>query len=272
MIIVVDTLRVSDAVWARIEPILPKPKEHKFGGCRPRKPDREMFDAVMFKLRTGSQWKAVQYAGFGAKSTIHDRFSEWVDAGVFELIWQIALEEYDDLVGIDWRWLSMDGSMTKAPLSGTEDAGPNPTDRGKQGAKRSLLTDANGIPLAIVVDGANVHDSKLAIETIDSIVIKRPEATMDFPQGMCLDKAYDSIGIRIELLRRYFDPHVRSRGEEKKDLSDSPGKKARRWVVERTHSWMNKFRGILIRWEKHTDNYLGMVYLACAMICFKKFA
>ncbi len=101
----------------------------------------------------------------------------------------MMLEEYDDSIGIDWSWLSLDGSMVKAPLGG-EDTGPNPTDREK-GTKRSLLGDANEIPLALAVAGANVHDMVLVPETLDNIMAFRPIPTPENEQNLCMDKGYD---------------------------------------------------------------------------------
>jgi putative transposase len=147
--------------------------------------------------------------------------------------------------------------------------GPNPTDRAKRGTKRSLLTEANGIPLAIVVAGANRNDFKLARETIESIVIARPKVTSDTPQGLCLDKGYDYGEIR-ELADEFrFTAHIRCRGEEARAIKRAARFKARRWVVERSHSWMNRFRRILVRWEKRADTYVAMLHLACALITWK---
>ena len=147
--------------------------------------------------------------------------------------------------------------------------GPNPTDRAKGGTKRSLLTEANGIPIGLAVDGANRHDCKMVLETIASIPIERPNPTRRSPQGACLDKAYDSNEVRELLYTFGFTAHIRSRGEEAKALKRSAGFKARRWVVERSHSWMNRFRRILVRWEKRADTYLAMLHLACGIITYR---
>ena len=97
------------------------PNTHRFGGGRPRKPDRVCADAIFFRLRTGCQWKALDATGICPGSTAHDRFQEWVRAGVFLKLWRAGLMEYDQLRGIDWSWVSMDGCMTKAPLGGGKD-------------------------------------------------------------------------------------------------------------------------------------------------------
>jgi transposase len=225
-------------------------------------------DAISFVLRTGCQWNALNATGIGSSSSAHRRFQEWTAAGVFVNLWAQGLQEYDELVGLDWEWLAMDGAMTKAPLGG-ERTGRNPTDRGKLGTKRSLLTEANGIPVGLAVEGANRHDKKLAEATLESIPVERPEPTEEKPQGMCLDKGYDYDDTR-ELVREFgFTAHVRARGEEAKALKREAGFKARRWVVERTHSWMNRFRRILIRWEKKVENYFGMLHLVCAWITYR---
>jgi putative transposase len=148
--------------------------------------------------------------------------------------------------------------------------GKNPTDRGKIGTKRSLLTDGGGVPVGLAVEGANRNDFKLVRETIESIPVERPEPTADKPQGMCLDKGYDYDEVRDLLTEFGFTAHIRARGEEAKALKQDAGFKARRWVVERAHSWMNRFRRVLIRWDKKVRNYLAFLHLACAYITFRQ--
>jgi transposase len=261
--------RVSDALWAVLEPLLPvHTNTHRFGGGRPRVPDRGCADAIFYVLRTGCQWQALKETDLCAKSTAHDRFQEWVAAGVFLSLWQAGVEQFDELQGIDWNWLSMDGAMTKAPLGG-EKTGPNPTDRAKRGVKRSLLTEGHGVPLGVEVDGANRNDMKLVRSTLESIVVERPEPTAEQPQGMCLDKGYDYDEVRNILSEFGFTAHIRSRGEEAKELVREAGQRARRWVVERSHSWMNRFRRILVRWEKKPEHYLAFLHFACALTAFR---
>jgi len=114
--------RVSDALWAVLEPLIPvRINTHRFGGGRPRVPDRRCADAIFYVLRTGCQWEALKHTDLCAKSTAHDRFQEWVAAGVFEKLWYAGVEQFDELKGIDWNWLSMDGALTKAPLGGKKD-------------------------------------------------------------------------------------------------------------------------------------------------------
>ena len=261
--------QVSDELWAVLEPLLPEHENtHRFGGGRPRIPDRQCADAIFYVLRTGCQWQALNQTELCPSSTAHDRYQEWVEADVFFKLWQKGVTQFDELIGIDWDWLSMDGAITKAPLGG-ENTGPNPTDRAKSGVKRSLLTEGQGVPLGLAVEGANRHHMKLVRDTIESIVVERPEPTDEKPQGMCLDKGYDYQEVRETLIEFGFTAHIRSRGEEAQELKREAGKRARRWVVERTHSWMNRFRRILIRWEKKPENYIAFLHFACALIAFR---
>lgn len=111
--------RISDELWAVLQPLLPDhPNTHRFGGGRPRVPDRRCADAIFFVLRTGGQWKALEATELCARSTAHDRFQEWVEAGVFLRFWQAGVEQFDEVHGLAWDWLSLDGAMTKAPLGG----------------------------------------------------------------------------------------------------------------------------------------------------------
>ncbi len=132
-----------------------------------------------------------------------------------------------------------------------------------------MLTDAHGIPLGLAGAGATRHDRKLGEATLDSLVVERPQPTDELPQGMCMDKGYDYAEVRDTLLEFGFTAHIRARGEEAQAIKQQAGFKARRWVVERTHSWLNRFRRIVIRWDKQVDNYLAFLHFACALIAFR---
>ena len=128
-----------------------------------------------------------------------------------------------------------------------------------------MLTQAHGIPLAVVVARANQHDMKLAEAMQTALIVPRPAATPHKPQGLCLDKGYDYEEVRQSVARLGFTAHVRGRGEEQRDIHEL-SYRARRWVVERAHGWMNRFRDLLIRWAKKSENYLAFVHLACGII------
>jgi len=132
-----------------------------------------------------------------------------------------------------------------------------------------LLTDGNGIPLGITTSGANTHDKRLVEETLESIPIDRPEPTANEPQHMCLDKGYDYVDIREMIDDWGYTAHIKSRGQEEAERKEIPGYRARRWVVERTHSWFNRFRRLLIRWEKKVVNYVAFLHFACAVMTYR---
>ena len=114
-----NRFQVSDDFYAFFEKLLPERRNtHRFGGGRPRRPDRDCLNGILFVLRTGCQWKALDATGICPGSTAHDRFQEWVQAGVFEASFHRGVKRYDELVGLDWSFLSLDGAMTKAPLGG----------------------------------------------------------------------------------------------------------------------------------------------------------
>lgn len=152
----VDSWVVTDEFWNRVEPLIPaaaaratsKNYQRKPGAGRPPKPARQVFEAIVYVLRTGCQWKALPKERFGSASAIHKRFLEWEEAGLFESIWQAGLAEYDQMQGIAWRWQSIDGAMFKAPLA-QEAVGKNPTDREK---KRQQASPSGGRSWRPVVD------------------------------------------------------------------------------------------------------------------------
>ena len=142
-------------------------------------------------------------------------------------------------------------------------------DRSKQGTKRSLLVESGSVPVGLSVASANKNDFKMFVETIMSIPVERPAPSSAQPQHLCLDKGYDVEEVRWLAAAFGFVAHLRSRGEEAQATEAKPGQKARRWVVERTHSWMNRFRSLLIRWTKKPENYLGMLHFVCGLIAYR---
>jgi putative transposase len=146
--------------------------------------------------------------------------------------------------------------------------GKNPTDRGKLGVKRSVLTDGRGVPLGVAVAGANVHDQKLLTDTLSSLPVRRPKPTPRKRQHLCADKGYDAQAVRRAAARRRYIVHIPRKGEDAKSRHRRNAR-ARRWVVERTHSWTNRARRLLIRWEKKAANYLGFLHLQFALTALR---
>ena len=132
------------------------------------------------------------------------------------------------------------------------------------------MTEGQGIPIAVVVAGANRHEMKLLAETLEAVVAVRPEPTAEAPQHLCADKAYDYPDTRQQVESHGYIPHIRSRGEESRERREIPGARARRWVVEVCHSWLNRFRKILVRFEKKLETHLALLQFACAYIVLKR--
>lgn len=150
-----------------------------------------------------------------------------------------------------------------------EKTGPNPTDRGKRGVKRSVLTDGRGTPIGVAIAGANRNDHLLMRDTLDAMGVERPRPTRRRKQHLCLDKGYDYADPRRLAAELGFTLHLRTRGEEAQAKRHRNGK-ARRWVVEASHSWINRFRDLLIRWCKKPENYLALVHFAFGTIAWRQ--
>jgi len=167
--------------------------------------------------------------------------------------------------------------------------GNNPTDRSKLGTKRHILTDKKGIPLSVVISSASTHDIKLVTDVVDNSVIKRQRQrqlpshkpklrTRSKLQHLCLDKAYNSESEEQELIKRGYVLHIpykKKKGEEvdEENTKAMPNRKKhspKRWVVERTNSWHNRFRKLFTRYEKKVENYLGLVQFSCCTIIYRK--
>jgi putative transposase len=136
--------------------------------------------------------------------------------------------------------------------------------------KRSLLVEADGGPLAVVVAGANAPDAKLLAATIEAVVLERPPVEAGWPQHLCLDKGYDNEDGWGACADYHYEPHIALIRDERPPRPKRH--KARRWVVERTLAWLNKCRAILVRWDKKACNYLGLRQLACALLWFRRYA
>jgi putative transposase len=148
--------------------------------------------------------------------------------------------------------------------------GKNPTDRGKKGTKKSVLVDGAGGPLGAVIGAANVPDQQLLRATLEALVVERPEPTEEAPQHLCLDGGYNNPTGREAAAEAHYTPHIQAGWKNKKTCERSKGHKPRRWVVERTWAWLCKCRGILVRYDKKDENYLGLIQLACALCWYRR--
>jgi transposase len=185
---------LPDALWARIAPLLP-PEPPKPKGGRPRVSDRAALTGILFVLKTGIPWEYLPAEmGCGSGMTCWRRLRDWYQAGVWRRLHQVLLEELAQADRIDWDRAALDSAAVPAP--GGQETGKNPTDRGKQGTKRHLVVDAHGIPLAVLVSAANVHDSKMMLATVDAIEPIRAKTRgrpRRRPHKLHADKGYDSV-------------------------------------------------------------------------------
>ncbi|MEV4184760.1 IS5 family transposase [Streptosporangium canum] len=236
---------LTEPLWEQFAALLPmRPKfhpGHPLGCHRRRIGDRAVFDKLLQLLRFGCSYEAIADATCSA-TTIRSRRDEWIRLGVFAQFKRIALESHDRIVGLVLDRIAADGCITKAP-GGGEVAGRSPVDRGKQGLKRSGMTDGYGIPLGRVLAGANRHDSPLLAATLDLLDDLRP-----LPDDITvhLDAGYDSDKTRALLAERGLDGRIAHKGEK------APVQASDRWHVERTHAWQNAFQRLARCHEHHT--------------------
>ena len=257
---------LPDALWLRIAPLIP-PEAPKPKGGRPRVSDRAALTGILFVLKTGIPWEYLPAEmGCGSGMTCWRRLRDWYKAGVWRRLHQVLLEELAQADRIDWDRAALDSAAVPAPGGGQE-TGKNPTDRGKQGTKRHLVVDAQGIPLAVLVSAANVHDSRMMLATVDAIEPIRAKSRgrpRRRPHKLHADKGYDYRHLRLALRKRRIIPRIARCGIEPKNRLGRY-----RWVVERTLSWLNRFRRLKIRYEHRADIHLAFLQLGCALISLR---
>ena len=267
---VVNYFQVPDELWQCVNHHLPQTPA-RTGPGRPRADDRSVLNGIWYVLWTGCQWKAIAREWFGVSSSvIHERFQTWREQGVFEGLMQAMVAFYQTEREIGWNWQSIDSKTAPAPLGGQE-TGRNPTDRGKQGSKMHLLVDERGAPLSLCVSGANTHDKWLADDLLVSLVVPRPDPKV-VEQHLCADRGYDYPDVHEVIVQEQYIAHIKHRRRRNELLVEEcpiPGElryPARRWVVERTFSWLAKRRSLRVRWCKKVDNWLALLQFACAHI------
>ena len=249
-----------EPLWHQFEALIPPVVDaHPLGCHRPRVSDRVIFDKLVQILVLGAAYAKIADSTCSA-TTIRRRRDEWIIAGLFPALEQICLNAYDKMIGLQLGDVVVDGCIVKAPCGG-EAAGRSPVDRGKQGTKRSLLVDGNGIPIGCVIAGANCHDSPLLAPTLD----KLSRFGFDLPERITvhLDAGYDSGKTRDLLHTLGCDYVISSKGE--------PLQAGARWVIERTNSWHNRgFRKLQICTERRTRVIDAFIALANAIITTRR--
>ncbi|WP_257581644.1 IS5 family transposase [Streptomyces sp. TLI_146] len=253
---------VSDELWSLIKPLLPEPPPKQVEG-RPRVPDRQALCGILFVLHTGIQWEYLpQELGFGSGMTCWRRLAAWNEAGVWDQLHQLLLNKLRSKNQLDWSRAVIDSSHVRAARKGPK-SGPSLVDRARPGSKHHILTDGQGIPLAVSLTGGNRNDVTQMLPLLDKIpsvagVVGRPRKR---PDKLFADRGYDHDKYRRLLWQRGIRPVIAERGQP-----HGTGLGTFRWVVERTISWLHGFRRLRIRRERRDDIHEAFLGLAVCLI------
>lgn len=258
---------VPDALWERVQPLLPvpPPRRFRFPGRKPLD-YRKILTGILFVLKTGIAWDDLPAElRWGCGKTCHRYLQRWHQAGVWLKLHALLLAELNGADQIDWERALIDASFAKAPEGG-EDTGPNPTDRGKSGSKHHVITDAQGIPSSATVTAANVNEVTQVLQVLDEIppVGGKPGPKRQKPERLQGDRGYDSEPVRRVLRWMGITPILAARNTE-----NGGGLGVYRWFVERTISWLHSFGRLRRRLDRLTEIQEGFLRLACAVICLR---
>jgi transposase len=258
---------VSDALWERLQPLLPPPprRRFRFPGRKPLD-YRKILTGILFVLKTGIAWDDLPAElGCGCGKTCRHYLQLWHHAGVWIQLHARLLAELNGADQIDWQRALIDASFVKAPEGG-EDTGPNPTERSKSGSKHHVMTDAQGIPLSATVTAANVNEVTQALRVLVNMppVGGKPGPKREKPDRLQGDRGYDSEPLRQLLRWLGIRPVLAARNTE-----HGSGLGVFRWFVERTISWLHSFGRLRRRLDRLTEIQDAFLQLACDIICLR---
>ncbi|QCP54114.1 IS5 family transposase [Trinickia violacea] len=259
---------LDDDLWALIEPLLPppKPRRSRYPGRKPLD-NRAVLTGILFILQSGLRWDMLpREMGCGSGMSCWRRLRDWQEAGVWDRLHEVLLARLRAADQIDWSRVIVDSSSIRAVGAGPK-TGPNPADRARPGSKHHLITEAQGIPLAVILTGANRNDVTQLQALVDAIppIGGKRGRPLSKPQIVQGDRGYDhdkyrrplhAAGIATEIARR-GQPHGSGLGKT-------------RWVVERTISWLHNFRRLRIRFERLAFIHEAFLKLACCIICWRQ--
>lgn len=258
----------SEAQWAVIEPLLPPP--NKMG--RPRADDRQTLEAILWIDRTGARWQDLP-TEYGDDTTANRRLHQWQKAGVWQKLWQAALQMLDERDLLDLSQTNLDATFAAAKAGG---GGVGNTRKGK-GTKIEIVSEGHSIPIGLVVANANQAEITLAESTLKTIRIPQARGRPKTRPGLvCADRAYDSQALRRKLQKRGIKSAIPERISSKckrRKLGPKPhcpqAIYEQRWKVERTFAWFGNFRRVLIRWERRLEAFTGFVTFTCMFITIR---
>jgi transposase len=261
---------LPDALWERVQPLLPPPPSHARGGAPRTVPDRACMAAIVFMARTSTPWALlpVDEFGCGSVTSCWRRFAEWAHAGVFERLQELLLDELGAAGRLDWSRVSVDSFSLRAVRG--DHTGANPVDRAKSGSKLHLAVDGGGLPLSVLVTRANTNDSTMFEALLDDIPSVRTPAGQP-GQRRCRpgkvhgDKAYDHRRCRGYLTRRGIKVRIARRGVES---STRLGR--HRWKAERSIAWLAGCRRLRMRYDRDSERFFAFAMLACDRLCYNR--
>jgi transposase len=258
---------VTDALWERLQPLLPPPppRRFRFPGRRPLD-YRQVLTGILFVLKTGIAWDDLPAElGCGCGKTCRHYLRLWHQAGAWRRLHAVLLAELNGADQIDWGRALIDASFVKAPEGG-EDTGPSPTDRRKSGSKHHVLTDARGIPLSATVTAANVNEVTQVSQVLAGMpaVGGKPGPRRRKPERLQGDGGFDSGPVRRWLRRLGITPVLAERNR-----AHGSGLGVFRWFVERTIAWLHQFGRLRRRLDRLTEVHNAFLRLACALICLR---
>ncbi|MFH8520656.1 IS5 family transposase [Streptomyces gelaticus] len=257
---------VPDGLWEIAKPLIPPSRVRPQGGGTQDAPDETLFAAIVYVLVSGCAWRALPPCFGVSKSTAHRRFVIWSRAGVWGRLHEAVLDRIDECGLLDLTRVVLDSAHVRAKKGG-ELTGPSPVDRGKPGSKMHVLSDANGLPLVVGLSAANTHDSQ-GLKPMVAGLQSRHDPHRGWhhkPRKLHADKAYDIPELRRWLRGKRIGVRIARKGIES---SERLGR--RRWVIERTMSWLTGYRRLNHRCERHLRNYLAFLGLAATLCCYKR--
>jgi transposase len=259
---------VSDELWERIEPLIPKREPTGEKGGRPPVDDRAALTGILFVLKTGIPWEYLpQEMHCGCGMTCWRRLRDWQAAGVWDRLHEALLAELNAADKIDWSRAAVDSSIVRAVGGGAE-TGPNPTDRRKPGTKHHVVVDGHGVPLEVRISGANEADITHLIPLVANLpaVRGKPGHPRSRPKKLYADRAYDCEPARAILRWLGIEPFLAKRGTE-----HGSGLGVVRYVVERTISWLHQKRRLRVRYERRDDIHQAFLTFAASLVCLDVF-
>ncbi|MFF4055556.1 IS5 family transposase [Streptomyces sp. NPDC001668] len=257
---------VSDELWDRLEPLLPRrERRFRYPGRKPL-PDRAVLCGILYVLHTGIQWEYLpKDLGFGSGMTCWRRLRDWNKGGVWQRLHEILLAELNAAARLDWSRCVVDSARQGAKRG--QHTGPSPVDRGRAGSKHHLITDGHGTPLAVLLTGGNRNDVTQLLPLLDAIppVRGRVGHPRRKPDSLFADRGYDHDIYRDQVRARGIVPAIARRG-----TLHGTGLGTYRRGVERSFAWLHGFRRLRIRWERRADIHEAFLKLACCLITHRQ--